>query len=188
MYDLKSPHNGVVKTPTPEPLSSFFKTHDIAVATYQHEPVFTVNEGRHIKDALPGGHTKNLFLKDKKDRIFLITAIEDSVIDLKTLHKYLGCDRLSFGKAELMLDLLKVTPGSVTPFALFHAMGKNLTFILDAKSFAFDLVHYHPCQNDMTTVIKPADLWRFSKICGFTPLMFDFLQMTAISYADVLKD
>ena len=92
----------------------------IETATVEHEAVFTVAESSRLERELPGGHTKNLFLKDKKGRLFLVVALGHAQIDLKTLHKTLGCDRLSFGKPELLMEVLGVTPGSVTPFALIN--------------------------------------------------------------------
>ena len=95
----------------------------IAASTLDHEAVFTVAESSRLERELPGGHTKNLFLKDKKDRLFLVVALGHAQIDLKTLHKQLGCDRLSFGKPELLMEVLGVPPGSVTPFALINDRG-----------------------------------------------------------------
>lgn len=174
MTGTPAPSCAITPAITPAPLSAFLDAQGITVSTYAHAPVFTVDEGRDIKDALPGGHTKNLFLKDKKGTIVLVTAIEDTAIDLKWLNKRLSCDRFSFGKPELLLDMLGVTPGSVTPFALLAARGKEMRFVLDARTFDHDLVHYHPSRNDMTTVITPDDLVRFATACGFPPVVIDF--------------
>jgi hypothetical protein len=97
---------------TPADLIAFLARHGIAHRTLEHAPVFRVGEGGEIKAALPGGHTKNLFLKDAKDRLWLISALSETQIDLKGLPKVIGSGRLSFGSAELMAEALGVTPGS----------------------------------------------------------------------------
>src|SRR5687768_3134381 len=104
-------------------LYAAFDALGIAWKTMEHEAVFRVEEGREIKAAMPGGHTKNLFLKDAKDQFWLISALGDSVIDLKSLHKVIGSARLSFGNATLLEEALGVTPGSVTVFALINDTG-----------------------------------------------------------------
>src|SRR3954463_5360351 len=97
-------------------LLAFFDRVGVEHTTYDHPAVFTVAEGPEIKAHMPGAHTKNLFLKDKKDQLWLISARQDTTIDLKRLHRTIGSDRLSFGNAELMAQTLGVTPGSVTAF------------------------------------------------------------------------
>ena len=77
----------------------------------EHPPLFTVEESQALRGEIAGGHTKNLFLKDKKDQVFLVVAEEDAAIDMKSLHKRIGSARLSFGKPELLLELLGVVPG-----------------------------------------------------------------------------
>lgn len=143
--------------------------------TTDHRPVFTVEEGADIKAGLPGGHSKNLFLKDKKGSLFLLSALGETSIKLNRLHKVLGCGRLSFGKAELMQDMLGVTPGSVTAFALLNDReAKRVTFVLDAALMAHDPVNFHPLLNDATTAISPGDLVRFACATGHAPIFVDF--------------
>lgn len=147
----------------------------IAHKTLDHRPVFTVEEGQDIKAGLPGGHSKNLFLKDKKGSLFLISALGGTPIKLNQLHKVLGCQRLSFGKAELMQDVLGVTPGSVTAFALINDQStQQVTFVLDAALMQHDPVNFHPLLNDATTALSPADLVKFAKATGHDPLFVDF--------------
>ena len=141
----------------------------IAARTIEHAPVFTVAESAEIDRALPGGHTKNLFLKDAKDRLFLVVAHTHTDIDLKALPKKLGCGRLSFGKAELMLAVLGVTPGSVTAFAVINAAPGQIDVVIDAALMAFDTVNCHPLANDATTNIARDDLLRFIRACGHAP-------------------
>lgn len=142
---------------------------DISVSTKEHPPVFTVDEARALRGAIPGGHCKNLFLKDKKGAVWLVVALEDTVIDLKALPALIGSARLSFGSAELMGRLLGVKPGSVTPFALINDRGCEVNVVLDAKMMAFELLNYHPLSNDATTTIRSGDLLRFIRSCGHHP-------------------
>jgi Ala-tRNA(Pro) deacylase len=137
--------------------------------TYDHPAVYTVAESLAIEKTMPGGHTKNLFLKDKKDAVFLIAALHDARIDLKTLHKVLGCDRLSFGKPELLEEVLGVRPGSVTPFSLINDASGRANVILDAAMMEHELLNYHPLENTATTAIARDDLLRFIRATGHEP-------------------
>ncbi|MBI1385946.1 MAG: prolyl-tRNA synthetase associated domain-containing protein [Rhizobiales bacterium] len=140
--------------------------------TVEHPAVFTVEESDaiHKHELLPGGHTKNLFLKDKKNRIFLVVALSDAEIDLKSLHKLIGAaGRLSFGRAELLEEVLGIRPGSVTPFALINDTGNRVEPILDARMMSHDLLNYHPLENTATTNIARDDLLKFIRSCGHEP-------------------
>ena len=141
----------------------------IKTKTYEHPAVFTVAESLAIESTMPGGHTKNLFLKDKKDRLFLVVALHNAAIDLKTLHKTLDCDRLSFGKAELLEDVLGIRPGSVTPFSLINDKAARVTVVLDAPMMEEPLLNYHPLENTATTAIARDDLLRFIRATGHGP-------------------
>lgn len=141
----------------------------IQTATYEHSAVFTVAESLDIEKAMPGGHTKNLFLKDKKDRLFLVVALNDAAIDMKTLHKTLACDRLSFGKADLLEEVLGIKPGSVTPFSIMNDTAARVTIVLDATMMDEPLLNYHPLENTATTAIACEDLMRFIRATGHEP-------------------
>ena len=141
----------------------------IKTKTYDHAAVFTVAESLVLESTMPGGHTKNLFLKDKKDQLFLVVALHDAAIDMKTLHKILGCDRLSFGKAELLEEVLGVQPGSVTPFSVVNDNTARVTVILDASMMDEPLLNYHPLENTATTAIARQDLLRFIRATGHEP-------------------
>ena len=141
----------------------------IRTKTHEHPAVFTVAESLDIEKAMPGGHTKNLFLKDKKDRLFLVVALNDAAIDMKTLHKTLACDRLSFGKAELLEDVLGIKPGSVTPFSIINDKAARVTIVLDATMMEEPLLNYHPLENTATTAIAREDLLRFIRATGHEP-------------------
>jgi Ala-tRNA(Pro) deacylase len=141
----------------------------IETETLDHEAVFTVEESSKLERALPGGHTKNLFLKDKKGALFLVVALGNAQIDLKTLHKALGSDRLSFGRPELLMEVLGVAPGSVTPFALINDEARRVTVILDRDMMRHERLNYHPLENTATTNIGREDLVRFIRSCGHEP-------------------
>ncbi len=162
---------------TPEPLAGTFAALNISVTTYAHAPVFTVDEGRDFKHMIPGGHTKNLFLKDKKEKLWLVTALWDTEIDLKKLPARINAARVSFGNAVLMEQVLGVTPGSVTPLAVINDSGRQVTPVLDARMLEHDIVNCHPLKNDKTTGLKPQDLVKFMESLGYTPLIVDFSRL-----------
>jgi Ala-tRNA(Pro) deacylase len=141
----------------------------IETHTTEHEAVFTVAESQRLDRELPGGHTKNLFLKDAKGRLFLVTAEAHTAIDLKSLHKQIGCARLSFGKPDLLMEVLGVTPGSVTAFALINDREHRVSFVLDAKLLRCGTINCHPLTNTATTNIARDDLLRFIRACGHEP-------------------
>lgn len=141
----------------------------IATRTIEHSPVFTVAESDKLQQEIPGGHTKNLFLKDAKERLFLVTAESHNYIDLKSLHKVLGCARLSFGKPALLQEVLGVAPGSVTALALINDPSGRVSFVLDAQLMEYDSINCHPLENTATTNIAREDLLRFIRSCGHEP-------------------
>ncbi|MEP3889151.1 MAG: prolyl-tRNA synthetase associated domain-containing protein [Hellea sp.] len=150
----------------------------IAHKTYDHAPIFTVEEGADIKANMPGGHTKNLFLKDKAGKFFLICALGDTNIRINKLHPLLGCKRLSFGKAEPLLDLLGMTQGSVTLFSILNDTEHQVTLILDKALLNHDIVNFHPLLNDATTAISSEDMIKFAKATGHDPIMLDFADLS----------
>ena len=141
----------------------------IETKTREHAAVFTVEEARSLRGEIPGGHCKNLFLKDDKGNLWLIVCLEDARIDLKTLPALIGSRRLSFGKPDLLMEVLGVEPGSVTPFALINDTQTRVNVVLEAAMMAGDLVSYHPLQNTATTTIRPQDLVTFITSCGHDP-------------------
>lgn len=161
-------------------LIAFLDARGIAHATLDHPAVFRVGEGETIKAALPGGHTKNLFLKDAKGQPWLISALGETTIDLKRLHTVIGSARLSFGSPELMLETLGVTPGSVTAFGLINDIGHRVRFVLDAALARADPVNFHPLTNTATTTVSRADFRRFLAALGVTPLVVDFAAMRVV--------
>jgi Ala-tRNA(Pro) deacylase len=152
----------------------------ISHSTLDHPAVFRVGEGDEIKAALPGGHTKNLFLKDAKGQLWLISALGQTQIDLKRLHTVIGSGRLSFGSPELMLETLGVTPGSVTAFGLINDAGRRVRFVLDAALAGSDPVNFHPLTNTATTAVSQAGFRRFLAALGVEPLIVDFAAMEVV--------
>jgi Ala-tRNA(Pro) deacylase len=155
---------------TPTDLFAFLDRLGIAHTTVTHPALFTVEQSRELRGTIPGGHTKNLFLKDKKGALFLVTALEDAVIELKSLHRRLEASgRFSFGSAELMRETLGIEPGAVTPFAAINDRDQRVSVVLDAALMRHDTINAHPLVNTMTTSIARTDLLRFLDATGHTP-------------------
>jgi len=131
--------------------------------THAHGPVFTVEEARSLKGVLPGTHTKNLFLKDKKDGLFLVSTREDVRVDLNALARLLNRPRFSFGAPELLLETLRIAPGAVTPFSLMNDRDARVRAVFDAGMLVHDSINFHPLRNDRTTAISASDLMRFAR-------------------------
>ncbi len=147
----------------------------IAHTTHHHPPVFTVEESKDLRGVLPGSHVKNLFLRDKKKRIWLVTALEERRIDLKALRKRLGASgSLSFGSADLLMEVLGVTPGAVTPFGVINDRDGRASMVLDAGVMETGPVNAHPLRNDMTTALAPQDLLKFLEAENHPPEVIDF--------------
>lgn len=142
-----------------EALDAAFAALGIAPQITEHDAVFTVAESQHLRGVIPGVHTKNLFLKDKKGSLFLITAPEDAQIDLKRLHTLIGAKgRVSFASSELLAKHLGVLPGSVTPLALINDHARAVTGFLHPTVADADIVNVHPLRNTATVSMRGADL------------------------------
>jgi len=152
-------------------------------STLDHPAVFRVGEGEEIKAGIEGAHTKNLFLKDAKDRLWLISAEQDTVIDLKRLHHTIGSARLSFGAAALMEETLGATPGSVTAFGLVNDTDRRVTFVLDRRLAEADRVNFHPLTNTATTGVSRDGFAKFLDAVGVTPLVVDFSTLQVVEQA-----
>ncbi|HEY1071805.1 prolyl-tRNA synthetase associated domain-containing protein [Brevundimonas sp.] len=155
-------------------LLAWMAENGVVQTTHDHPAVFRVEEGLDLKADLPGVHTKNLFLKDKKGRLWLISAAQDTVIDLKRAHKTLGSDRLSFGAETLMWETLGVRPGSVTALGLINDADRRVTFVLDQRLWDADIVNFHPLTNTATTALDQADFRRVLTLLDRQPLVVDF--------------
>jgi Ala-tRNA(Pro) deacylase len=155
---------------TPDDLFAYLDRLGITHETVTHPPLFTVEESQALRGKIPGGHSKNLFLRDKKGTLFLVSTLEDAAIELKSLHRALGANgRFSFGSADLMRETLGIEPGAVTPFAALNDTARRVTMVLDAAMMAQPRLNFHPLRNTMTTTIAGDDLVRFLTETGHPP-------------------
>ena len=151
-------------------LFAFLDSLGIETTTVTHPPLFTVAQSQALRGAIPGSHTKNLFLKDKKDNFFLLTVDEEASVDLKSVHQAIGAaSRVSFGKPEALMELLGVAPGSVTAFGAINDTGLRVRIVLDAPLLDHGLVNAHPLTNEATTSIMVDDLLAFARATGHEP-------------------
>ncbi|MBY8915966.1 prolyl-tRNA synthetase associated domain-containing protein [Nitratireductor sp. L1-7-SE] len=157
---------------SPEALLEFLGKLGIEAETHRHPALFTVSDSQSLRGEIPGGHTKNLFLKDKKDNFFLVTVDEDAQVDLKTIHHKIGAaSRVSFGKPDKLMEYLGVEPGSVTVFGIVNDDQHRVTVVLDADLMDNDIINAHPLTNEATTSIGRDDLMRFLEAVEHQPLV-----------------
>lgn len=154
---------------TREELFAFLASLGIENKTVEHEAVFTVDQSTALHRDIPGGHTKNLFLKDAKDQIWLLIAEAHTPVDLKAIYKGLGAARFSFGKAELLMEILGVTPGSVTALSLINDRVGRVSVVVDEELMKYDSVNCHPLVNTATTNLGRDDLLKFIRATGHEP-------------------
>jgi Ala-tRNA(Pro) deacylase len=143
----------------------------IETETVRHPAVFTVEESKALRGDLPGGHTKNLFLKDKKGALWLVVALEDRAVDMKDLRRRIGSAPLSFGRPELLKEILGIDPGSVTPFAVINDTETRVNVVLDAEMMSLQALNFHPLTNTATTSVTPDGLAAFIRSCGHEPVV-----------------
>ena len=158
---------------SPEQLLARLAELGIESRTVSHPPVFTVEEAKALRGELPGGHVKNLFLRNKKGAMWLVVAEEDRPIDLKALGERIGAGRVSFGSPDRLMQYLGVIPGSVTPFGLINDRGHEVQIVLDQALLAHDPINVHPLTNDRTTAISPKGLLTFLEATGHKPQILD---------------
>ena len=158
---------------TPDRLFARLAELDISVETHRHEPVFTVEEAQRFRGTLPGGHTKNLFLRNKKGRMWLVVCGEERTIDLKELAGQLGAGRFSFGRPERLMSYLGVIPGAVTPFAIINDHTNAVVVVIERALIEHSLLNFHPLDNAMTSAIDPSDLLRFLESTGHPAELID---------------
>jgi Ala-tRNA(Pro) deacylase len=155
---------------TPDQLFAELDALGIKHSTVKHPPLFTVEQSQSLRGKIPGGHTKNLFLRDKKYAIYLVIALEDANIELKGLHRRLAANgRFSFGSSDLLREVLGVEPGAVTPFGATNDTQGRVTVVLDAPMMEHETLNYHPLVNTMTTSINCGDLVKFLESTGHIP-------------------
>ena len=160
---------------TEAPLRERLAALGIATTTHRHPPLHTVEESKALRGSLPGVHIKNLFLRDKKRRLWLVTVHEDRRMDLKALRQHLGASgSLSFGSGELLREVLGVEAGAVTPLAALNDTEGRVRAVLDRSLLAGPVVNAHPLHNQATMAIAPNDLLRFLEACNHAPLILGF--------------
>lgn len=164
----------VTRPATEEDLFYLLEELGIETRTFRHPPIFTFKDGEEVWARQPGGHCKNLFLKDKKDELWLVVTQSRSRVDMKALQIKFGSARLSFGKPDLLFKVLGVTPGSVTPFALMNPSSIGIRVVLEAALLQHKVVNCHPLTNEATTAIAPEDLLRFIRTAGHKPKIISF--------------
>ena len=157
----------------PDALFTILKELDIPYEVFKHDPVFTVEEGVHLKAEIRGLHCRNLFLRDKKKVMYLVTAANETAIDLKKLEKLLGSARLSFGSAERLWQYLGIRPGSVTPFCAINDKSHNVNIIIDALMMEAEIINVHPLDNAMTISLSPQGLMKFFAHTGHQAQIVD---------------
>ena len=163
---------------TPQDLFNLLDQLDIKHSTIDHPPLFTVKDGLEWHNKIPGMHCKNLFMKDKKKKLWLIVMPGDKRAHISKLEREIGSARLSFGKPELLEEVLGITPGHVTPFALLNDISRQVTVVLDQDMMKAPMVNFHPLHNQASTTLKSEDLLRFIKHLSYNPYFVDCGQWT----------
>lgn len=159
---------------SPDELIAYLDGIGIETSTVEHPPVFTVEEARRLRGNLPGAHSKSLFLRNKKGRMWLVVTLEDRPVDLKELGDRLESGRLSFGSPERLMRYLGVIPGAVTPFAVINDQEGLVTVALDRQMLEAEPLNFHPLDNTKTTAISTAGLLEFLGTTGHPPQLLDF--------------
>jgi Ala-tRNA(Pro) deacylase len=157
---------------SPEDLLAYLAALGVETETLDHPPLFTVEDSQALRGEIPGGHTKNLFVKDKKGRLFLLVLGEETVVDLKKVHETIGAQgRVSFGSADLLEEVWGVRPGAVTPFGAINDKAARVSVVLDEAMMRHDRLNFHPLVNTRTTGLKSADLIKFLRATGHEPIV-----------------
>jgi Ala-tRNA(Pro) deacylase len=162
-------------------LYALLGAHGIVYTHHTHPPLFTVADSQALRGELPGGHVKNMFMKDKKGAIWLATCLEDRRIRIRDLEKEIGAKNLSFGKEDLLWDVLGVRPGAVTPFGLINDTApQRVQVALDAQMLERDPLNFHPLHNEATTTISKDGFLKFLALTGHQPVLVDFDRLEAM--------
>ena len=158
---------------TPDALLAYLEELGIAARTFSHPAVFTVEEAKALRGDLAGAHTKNLFVRDKKGRMWLVVSLEDRVVDLRAIAGALGHKRFSFGSPERLMRYLGVIAGAGTPFGVFNDRGGAVRVALDTGLRDFDEWNFHPLDNGMTTTLSGDEMVRFLESVDHEPTWID---------------
>lgn len=155
-------------------LYALFRANGIAWTHHAHPPLHTVEESRALRGDLPGAHVKNMFLKDRRDRLWLVTCLEHRQIRIRDLEKEIGTQKCSFGRPDLLWEALGLLPGAVSPFGLINDPEGHVTVVLDRQMLEHDPINAHPLHNEATTAVSAADFRRFFELTGHVPTVVDF--------------
>jgi Ala-tRNA(Pro) deacylase len=167
MNQLAMSQNDSQDLPTSsDDLMAGLKKLGIDFTLYHHEAVFTVAESNKVDAGIEGTHCRNLFLRDKKKKNFLLVLQNATDVDIKKLPEIIGSDRLSFGSADRLWEYLGVRPGSVCPFSIINDTNHQVKILLDKSMMETEIVNYHPLINTRTVGLKPADLIKFIESTG----------------------
>jgi Ala-tRNA(Pro) deacylase len=165
---------------SPEDLIAYLAALGVETETVEHPPLHTVEDSQALRGDIPGGHTKNLFVKDKKGRLFLLVLGEETVVDLKRVHEKIGAQgRVSFGPVDLLEEVWGVRPGAVTPFGAINDKAAKVSIVLDEAMMRHERLNFHPLVNTRTTGLKSADLIKFLRATGHEPLIVALGQESA---------
>lgn len=146
----------------------------VSYRLYTHQPVFTVGEGADLLSHIPGHGSKNLFLRDKKGKVFfLLTVAEETRVDLHALGDLFGFGRLSFASSERLMEYLSLEPGSVTPLGLLFDTNRAVRAYMDAKLYDASEMQIHPMKNDATIVLSCPTLVELLKSKGIDVSIID---------------
>jgi Ala-tRNA(Pro) deacylase len=157
---------------SPDDLLAYLAALGVETTTLDHPALFTVEDSQALRGDIPGGHSKNLFVKDKKGRLFLLVLGEETVVDLKRAHEKIGAQgRVSFGSAELREEVWGVKPGAVTPFGAINDKDGRVSVVLDEAMMRHERLNFHPLVNTRTTGLASADLIKFLRATGHEPLV-----------------
>ena len=178
-HAMKAATRTMPSTATPDDLFKRLQELGIVTETHDHPPVFTIEESRALRGAMPGAHCKTLYFKDKKGVLWLCVVEESRRMNIRALSNLIGSARLSFAQPDRVKSDLGVEPGAVTPFALINDAHNNIRTVIDADVMAADTAHFHPLVNDRTTAIAPGDLLKFLRAGGHDPRVLDFSAATA---------
>ena len=158
---------------TPDDLFRRLEELEIPFVNHTHAPVFTVEEARAMRGNLPGCHTKNLFVRDKKERMWLFVCEQDSAVRLREVEALVGSKRLSFGSPKRLMQYLGVIPGAVNPFAIMNDHTHGVQVVLDRTILEHEPLNFHPLDNSMTTTVSADDLVKFLRAEGHAPEVTD---------------
>ena len=159
---------------TPEKLLMLLDRLQIAYVMHRHPPLRTVDDSKAHRENMQGLHIKNLYLRDRKKQNFLLVVEEDRQIDMKSLNQKIGCERLSFGSADRLFEMLGVRPGAVSPLTLINDPDQKVHLALDTALRTNGMIYAHPLVNDITLGIEGSHLQQFFAYTGHQVQWLDF--------------